>query len=146
MVLDWNDPYTAINKPIKITTTFSEPNERGRKYDSDKAPVVQGCFNYFPRALKAVAEISKYGANKYETKYEEKNWEKVEDGFNRYTDATGRHLIDEAIDGLYDKESKILHAAHNAWNALARLEILLKNGTPLTITDEWLEGIVRDQA
>lgn len=99
----------------------------GKKLDGDKAPIVQGCFNYFAKALKAVAMVSKYGAEKYDVDYEDQNWRRVENGLNRYLDADGRHLLDEAIDGLYDPESNLLHAAHHAWNALARLERLLEN-------------------
>lgn len=102
------------------------PNTEGKKLDTGKAPLLRGCLAYFPAALAAVAKISEYGANKYNLSYEDKNWERVENGFGRYTDADARHLVSEHIDGLYDPESHLLHAAHHAWNALARLEMLLK--------------------
>jgi len=116
--------------PACPSPKFLVPNA-GKKYDGDKAPVVRGCFNYFPRALKAVAMVSKFGAEKYEVTYEQQNWRDVVDGKLRYTDADGRHLLDEAIDGPYDLESKILHAAHHAWDALARLEKMLEEGVEL---------------
>lgn len=97
----------------------------GKKFDSDKAPIVQGLFNYFPNALLAVAEVSKYGKEKYNVEYEDQNWRGVANGFTRYTDAAGRHLVMESLEGLYDSESRLMHAAHMAWNALARLEFLL---------------------
>jgi hypothetical protein len=103
----------------------------GKKYDQSKAPVAQGCFNYFPRALLAVAEISKYGVEKYKVPYADKNFAKVNDALNRYADAAARHKLYEIIDGPYDPESKYLHAAHAAWNELARLEMMLADGTPL---------------
>lgn len=99
----------------------------GKKYDQGKAPLVQGCLNYFPKALSEVANVSKYGKEKYQVEYSQQNWRDVENGFERYTDADGRHLMYEAVDGLYDPESKLLHAAHHAWNALARLEFLINN-------------------
>ena len=40
-----------------------------------------------------------------------------------YTDALYRHLLAESPD---DPDTGLLHAAHAAWNALARLELLLK--------------------
>lgn len=104
----------------------------GKKYDQDKAPVVQGNFNYFPNALIAVALISKYGAEKYNVPYSDRNFAKVDNAVNRYLDAQGRHTLGEAIDGFWDPESEFLHAAHTAWNALARLEMLLtKEKLPL---------------
>jgi hypothetical protein len=38
----------------------------------------------------------------------------------------GRHLIEEAVGHVHDKDSGLLVAAHTAWNALARLELMLK--------------------
>ena len=36
-----------------------------------------------------------------------------------------RHLLKEDSE-VYDEETELLHASHCAWNALARLEMLLK--------------------
>ena len=119
----------------------------GKKFDSDKMPAVQGLINYFPRALLAVAKQSKYGAEKYEVPYSDQNWAKLDGAKERYNDARGRHIIDEAVDGLYDSESHTLHAAAAAWNALAYLELLLREGTPSVgsttsslLTDAFFEG------
>lgn len=100
--------------------------EIGHKADNGKPQVVQGVIQYFPRALKSVARVSEYGAHKYNVPYSDKNWERVEDGLNRYTDALGRHLCDEMAGDESDPESGLLHAAHAAWNALARLELILR--------------------
>lgn len=110
--------------------TGKKPFEKGAKLDAGKAPIFRGVISYFPRAITAVANVSMYGA----TKYSWKGWEDVSDGINRYTDALGRHIVKEGIEGLYDLEIKndtkypaeILHAAQVAWNALARLELLLR--------------------
>ena len=93
----------------------------GRKDDLGKAPIFQGVLHYFPRALEAVARISEYGSKKYAwgTK-----WWKLEDGFERYSDALVRHLGKEAIEEC-DAESGLQHAAHAAWCALGRLEVKL---------------------
>lgn len=103
--------------------------QKSKKYDGGKSPVVQGCFHYFPRALKAIADVSAYGSAKYNVSLEEKNWAGL--AVPRLTDADGRHLLDEAIDGPYDPESELLHAAHHAWEAVARLEPMLAAGVPL---------------
>lgn len=100
--------------------------KEGVKLDTGKPPLVMGVINYFPRALLAVAEVSTYGAKKYDLSLSDKNWMRVPNGFQRYSDATGRHLTMDAI-GAYDEESGLLHAQMLAWNALARLELLLQD-------------------
>ena len=93
----------------------------GIKFDGGKAPVFRGVFSYFPRALKAVAEISGFGAQKYAWG----NWKGLEDAYNRYSDGLGRHILLREVEGVNDLESGLLHDAHAAWNALARLELYL---------------------
>lgn len=92
------------------------------KYDGGKAPVYRGAISYFPRAIEAVATVSAFGASKYAWK----GWENVDDGFNRYSDAMGRHILAEGSGEDCADDSGLLHAAHIAWNALARLELLIK--------------------
>lgn len=92
------------------------------KYDAGKAPVYRGAISYFPRAISAVAAVSAFGASKYAWK----GWEGVPDGVNRYSDAMVRHLTYEGTGEVLDPDSGLLHAAHAAWNALARLELLIK--------------------
>ena len=53
----------------------------------------------------------------------------VPDGVNRYTDALARHLLAEAIGEKVDPESGLYHAAHAAWNALARLDLMLRDAS-----------------
>lgn len=103
------------------------PMTAGTKLDHDKAPVVQGCLAYFPRAITAVAFVSKYGATKYQVPYSDKNWERVSDGETRYEAAIVRHLLAVHENGSeFDDESGMLHKAHLAWNALATLELALR--------------------
>ena len=116
---DLDDP---IRHPITAPTGHLNP---GKKADEGKSPIFQGCLQYFPRALLAVANVSKYGKLKYNLEYSDVNWARVEDGKNRYTDAMVRHLLGESVDGELDPESKQLHATQVAWNALARLEKIL---------------------
>lgn len=98
------------------------PNEPGAKLDFGKAAVWQGLLAYFPRACESVAAVSTFGASKYAWK----GWESVPRGFERYSDAMARHLIKEGSGELKDPDSKYHHAAHTAWNALARLELMLR--------------------
>lgn len=92
------------------------------KYDAGKACAYRGAINYFPRAILSVAAVSTFGASKYAWK----GWEGVSEGFERYSDAMVRHLISEGSNELEDPDSGLLHAAHTAWNSLARLELLLR--------------------
>lgn len=101
-----------------------------KRFDDGKSPVVSGCFNYFPNALLAVGLVSKFGSDKYEVSLSEKNWLGLEQA--RIVNSEGRHLLKEAIEGPYDLESKLLHKAHKAWNALADLEKELMAGTELS--------------
>jgi hypothetical protein len=110
-----------------VATKESDPNgkkphEPGAKMDAGKAPIMQGVIQYFPRALREVSRVSLFGANKYAWK----GWEEVPNGINRYSDALGRHLLAETVEGPIDDETKLLHAAQVAWNSLARLELIIR--------------------
>ena len=76
----------------------------------------------FARALAAVSEVGTYGANKYT----DNGWVSVPNGQARYTDAMLRHILSEASGELTDKDTGLLHAAHAAWNALARLDLMIR--------------------
>lgn len=76
----------------------------------------------FPRALRAVSDVGTYGAQKYT----DNGWMSVPDGERRYTDALFRHLLREGEGETVDADTELLHAAHAAWNALARLELMLR--------------------
>lgn len=91
------------------------------KYDGGKAPIYRGVVSYFPRAIAAVASVSEFGANKYAWG----GWRSVDNGYARYSDAMVRHLGEEAKGEILDPDSGLLHAAHTAWGALARLELYL---------------------
>ena len=95
----------------------------GAKLDAGKIDVTRGCLHYFPRSLNAVAELSTIGAKKYSWK----GWESVSDGIHRYGGALGRHEL--RIEGDYarrDPDTNVLEATAVAWNALARLELILR--------------------
>jgi len=121
-------PTTPVNTIVNNAgKTEADPNGMpahtpGAKMDYGKAPVTQGVLHYFPRALKAVAMVSFAGAQKYAWK----GWEAVPDGINRYQNALGRHLLAEEIEGPVDADTKCLHKAQIAWNALAALELYLR--------------------
>lgn len=92
----------------------------GTKYDNGK-PQVGDMVKDFGLVLEEVSKVWEFGANKYERS----NWKLVKNGEKRYTDALVRHLIAEETKEL-DDESGLRHAAHVAWNALARLYFILQ--------------------
>ncbi len=94
----------------------------GLKYDAGKPAVFQGLINYFPRALWAVAEVSTFGANKYDWN----NWLELDNAYSRYKDAQFRHALKQAMGENLDLESNLQHLAHEAWGALATLELALQ--------------------
>lgn len=95
-------------------------NDPGAKFDAGKVEVGL-IFDDMPRALLAVAEIGTYGRHKYS----KGGWKYVENGIERYTNAMDRHRLKEGIETV-DRGTEMLHAAHLAWNALARLELMLR--------------------
>lgn len=97
-------------------------HELGAKLDLGKPPIFRGALSYFPRSIEAIARVSAIGARKYAWK----GWESVPDGFNRYSDALARHILAEGRGEEVDSDTGCLHAEQVAWNACARLELLLK--------------------
>ena len=93
----------------------------GTKLDAGK-PRLGLVFMTMARALQEVGEVATFGANEYS----DDGWLAVPDGERRYTDAMLRHLMKEAVGEERDAKSKLRHAAHTAWNALARLDLMIR--------------------
>jgi len=117
-------PNTTISGLVKTESdpTGRDAHQPGAKLDAGKPCIYRGAIDYFPRAIESVASVSTFGASKYAWK----GWETVPEGFERYSDAMVRHLIAEGKGEFLDSDSGLLHAAHAAWNALARLELKLR--------------------
>jgi Domain of unknown function (DUF5664) len=79
-------------------------------------------LNGMARALYAVSEVGTFGA----IKYTDGGWVHVPNGFARYEDAQQRHALARAKGETHDPESKLLHLQHEAWNALAKLDLYLR--------------------
>lgn len=107
---------------MEIDPNGKNPHESGAKLDNGKPCLWRGLIDYFPRAITEVAAVSTFGAEKYVWK----GWEQVPNGFERYSDAMVRHLAKESSGEILDSDSGLHHAAHTAWNALARLELFLR--------------------
>ena len=94
----------------------------------DKAPIMSGCVNRFPRAIKYIAEISQWGAQKHQVSLSARGFLKISDAENVYRDAMGRHIVEEQIFGKHNEDdNSFLHVGQVAWNALAVLEVVLSN-------------------
>jgi len=90
----------------------------GTKYDNGK-PRIGEMITDFCKPLLQVCKVWEFGTNKYS----KSNWKKVENGFERYTNAMTRHQLLEETE-YFDSETLLPHAVHVAWNALARLFFL----------------------
>lgn len=106
---------------IPADPTGKHQHEPGAKLDHGK-PRIGLVINGFARALGEVGRVGTFGAQKYT----DNGWIQVENGIERYTDAMYRHLLAEARGEEIDRETYIRHAAHAAWNALARLDLMLR--------------------
>jgi hypothetical protein len=93
----------------------------GAKLDAGK-PRPALVLNGFARALREVVNVGTYGAKKYT----DNGWMEVPNGIERYSDALHRHLLSEATGEACDADTDLLHAAHAAWNALARLDLMIR--------------------
>jgi len=98
--------------------------DQAKKQNLGKMPVFQGVFQYFPRALKAVAGVSGFGREKYKAEWTTKGWRDVPADDLR--DALARHQLDRCIEGdVNHTDGGLLHDAQVAWEALAVLEVRL---------------------
>lgn len=91
-----------------------------QKYDAGKPDT--RILGLFGKALWKVAEVGTKGNQKYD----EDSWHTVPDGYRRYTSAMLRHFLLEAYEER-DEELAIPHQCMVAWNALARLELMLRD-------------------
>ena len=122
------EAFNAIDRPAEASASDSETGQHapGVKLDHGK-PRAGLVLGGFARALTAVSDVGTFGAKKYTPH----GWRSVPHGFERYTDAMVRHQLAEAVGEQFDAESGLSHAAHAAWNALARLELMLSRRTQL---------------
>lgn len=93
----------------------------GAKLDAGK-PRLALVLGNFARALWMVGEVGTYGANKYTAN----GWLSVPEWEERYANALWRHLLKDAMGQQNDPDTELLHQAHLAWNALAKLEKMLR--------------------
>ena len=103
----------------------------GIKHDAGK-PLLGLVHQDFAHALLEIAKVTSFGANKYTPS----GWKLVKNGQTRYYNALHRHLNALDRDETLDPESSLPHAAHAAWNALAVLELLLRDQAIQQVREE----------
>lgn len=119
-------------KVDEILANESDPNgklsdESGAKFDSGKNRMGL-VLSAFAPAIEQVCTVGTLGANKYS----DNGWKTTPKGIDRYTDAMLRHYIKECQGEILDPEltemnngKEIYHASCVAWNALARLTLII---------------------
>lgn len=105
--------------PLEIDMYGLDQHDPGAKLDAGK-PELDLLLD-FGMALMEVGKVCTYGRKKYS----KAGWLQVKDGEARYTAALLRHLLKENYEEC-DADTDLLHAAHGAWNSLARLEKMLR--------------------
>lgn len=100
-------------------------HEAGAKVDAGKVRMhlITGGM---ARAITEVAKVATFGA----AKYTDGGWVYVPDGFRRYEDAQQRHAAYRHMGEVHDPDSNLLHLAHEAWNALSKLDLYLRDNPP----------------
>ena len=124
--------YTASPVALFESMAASGQHAPGAKLDGGKPDA--SLLQFFARALLEVAWVGTYG----QRKYTRGGWQDVPDGRTRYSAAMLRHYFDELVSGTFDTDEymdrpdmaefkgTIRHDAQVAWNALARLELALR--------------------
>lgn len=118
---DCQDTMPMVPPTLDVDPHGKNQHERGAKVDAGKVRMhlITGGM---ARAITEVAKVGTFGA----AKYTDGGWVDVPDGFRRYEDAQQRHAADRHRGEMLDKESQLLHLAHEAWNALAKLDLHLR--------------------
>lgn len=127
---------------VQTDPTGKKADEAGAKLDAGKNRMGLVLGDFAP-ALEQVCKVGTLGANKYSAH----GWITVPNGIERYTDAMLRHYFREAMGEMVDPEltdmnegGEIYHAACVAWNALARLSLILNTESkPNEENQKWVD-------
>jgi len=132
-----------MQKQVEKDPSGLSSNTPGAKLDANKidADLV---LSDFARALIEVCKVGTFGS----IKYTPHGWIAVVNGERRYRSAGLRHWLYEAAGEEVDGDSLLLHKAHKAWNALAELELYLREQELKKVEKdparEWLTFVTKD--
>ena len=127
--LPFGEVYAALgdSPDVTVTTSSSAPGLKsdggvgtGLKFDGDK-PRMNLVVTGMPHALLEIGKVLTFGASKYEAN----SWKGVPNGEERYLAASIRHNLQRQCGEVLDKESGLMHLAHEACNILFQLELEL---------------------
>ena len=107
-----NTPIEFTETPIKFTRRLQEEAVKKRR---KQTPVYSGVLNYFPDAIREVAQCS-YMGNQQHNPDKPLHWDRSKSGDE--LDALTRHLLEA---GTIDTDG-VRHSAKVAWRALANLQ------------------------
>lgn len=105
-------------------------HEAGAKLDHGK--INTSLLKRFGMALMAVSDLATLGA----IRYSRDGWAEVEGGVSRYEDAMIGHYLREAFE-THDPDMNMRHEVSVAWNALARLQLLIEQDK------EWCDRLLK---
>lgn len=118
----WEEAEEAIrNQPPQPIVPLKElAGTSGNYMPTDAAkrkaiPIYSGLLKYFPRAVAAVAEVSRIG-NEQHNPGQPLHWDRSKSGDE--LDAAARHMVEA---GKFDKDGT-RHSAKLAWRAMSNLE------------------------
>ena len=114
LVAEYVEPVES-EKPSKFVASLNG----GLRDDSEK-PIAHEVLGAFARALLEVSRVGTFGARKYAVD----NWLGLEP--HRVWNSLLRHYLAHCRGEIIDPESTLAHLAHMAWNALAILELTLR--------------------
>lgn len=99
----------------------ADASKEGRKVGKVRMDLV---MQDMPRAIEALARVMTWALG--EKGYKESDWLHVPDAINKYSGGMHRHDNKEKRGQEFDDESGLEHAIHTAWNAMARVELILR--------------------
>ena len=106
------NPIEFTETPIEFTSRLQEEAVKERR---KQTPVYSGVLNYFPDAIREVAQCS-YMGNQQHNPDKPLHWDRSKSGDE--LDALTRHLLEA---GTIDTDG-VRHSAKVAWRALANLQ------------------------
>lgn len=112
--------FTDSNTPIELTNEvtpieLTEVKDTPIKFTRKQTPIFTGVLNYFPDAIREVAQCS-YAGQQQHNPDKPLHWDRSKSGDE--LDALSRHLLEA---GTIDTDG-IRHSAKVAWRALANLQ------------------------
>jgi hypothetical protein len=112
----------AIPEQSPVSKPTADASKEGRKIGKVRMDLV---MQDMPRAIEGLARVMTWALE--EKGYKESDWLTVPDGIGKYHGGLHRHDNKEMRGQTFDDESNLHHAYHTAWNAMARLELILRD-------------------